>query len=320
MTTHSTPRRELTLRTPEDLLAAVPLLLGFVPERSVVMLSLSTPRGPHARADLVPPEEASALAASLAAAALGNSVDRVALVVLDEDLDDAEPVAHELLTGFEDAGIAVAALLLADGSHWRSVEPHVTTRTPQAYDALHHPFALRELIDGRVVHRSREAVRAQLDPDAALGAQVRAAASGLPPAREDGPEWVEECLVALVAGRQMPTVVEVARLLRAIDDPDNRDAAWSWVLHVDARDHLDLWLHIVRCCGPEQRAPAASLAAFFAWLVGDGALAWCAVERAEEFGGTSLSRLVADLLERAAPPMLWRPLHVRAEDRSEGVA
>ncbi|WP_370237796.1 DUF4192 family protein, partial [Nocardioides sp.] len=39
-------------RTPEDLLATVPLVLGFTPEESVVMLTFGAPRSFHARIEM----------------------------------------------------------------------------------------------------------------------------------------------------------------------------------------------------------------------------------------------------------------------------
>ena len=54
--------------------------------------------------------------------------------------------------------------------------------------------------------------------------------------------------------------------------------------------------------------PAAVLA-FAAWLAGDGALAWCAVDRCRESEPThSLASLVAQLLESATPPDTWATL------------
>ena len=48
--------------------------------------------------------------------------------------------------------------------------------------------------------------------------------------------------------------------------------------------------------------------AFHAWLAGDGALAWCALERAAEGEPPcSLAEVVAEALEQALPPSLWHP-------------
>ena len=52
--------------------------------------------------------------------------------------------------------------------------------------------------------------------------------------------------------------------------------------HANARDHVDLWRDVVRRAPAELRAAPAALLGFAAWLSGHGALAWCAVELAQE--------------------------------------
>jgi hypothetical protein len=62
----------------------------------------------------------------------------------------------------------------------------------------------------------------------------------------------------------------------------------------------------VRVAPPDLVAPAASVLAFLAWLAGDGALAWCALDRAGEGERPcSLADRVAQALERALPPSVW---------------
>ena len=56
------------------------------------------------------------------------------------------------------------------------------------------------------------------------------------------------------------------------------------------------------------RAAPAALLGFAAWLSGDGALAWCAVERAQEAEpGYGLAGLL-HALAGAVPPSAWEPL------------
>jgi hypothetical protein len=62
----------------------------------------------------------------------------------------------------------------------------------------------------------------------------------------------------------------------------------------------------VRSAPTDLVAPVASVLAFLAWLAGDGALAWCALERAAEGDPPcSLADTVARALEQALPPALW---------------
>ncbi len=61
----------LTARRPEDLLAAVPVVLGFRPHCSLVMLTFDAPRCFHARVDLPPPAELDASVGEMVDALLG---------------------------------------------------------------------------------------------------------------------------------------------------------------------------------------------------------------------------------------------------------
>ena len=59
----------------------------------------------------------------------------------------------------------------------------------------------------------------------------------------------------------------------------------------------------------EVLAPPATLLAFAAWLAGDGALAWCALDRAREADPDySMAALVERALTCAVPPSTWEPL------------
>jgi hypothetical protein len=67
-----------------------------------------------------------------------------------------------------------------------------------------------------------------------------------------------------------------------------------------------LWTDLVRRAPADLRAAPAAVLAMAAWFAGHGALAWCAVDRAEEAApGHTLARLVGDLLAAAVAPTAW---------------
>jgi Domain of unknown function (DUF4192) len=102
---------------------------------------------------------------------------------------------------------------------------------------------------------------------------------------------------------------DVGRLVVAIAAVEVRDVAWAQIGHDDARRHVDLWSDVVRRCPRDALAAPAALLAFAAWLAGDGALAWCAVERSQEAEpGYGLAGLVTQALAGAVPPTAWIPL------------
>ena len=58
-----------------------------------------------------------------------------------------------------------------------------------------------------------------------------------------------------------------------------RDVVWCAITREEAAAHVRVWRDVVRRSPEELVAPAAGLLAFAAWLAGDGALAWCAIDR-----------------------------------------
>ena len=97
-----------------------------------------------------------------------------------------------------------------------------------------------------------------------------------------------------------------ARLLVGLTDDAVRDAAWLLMTRANARQHVSFWTRVVRCAPDPLVGPPATLLSFAAWLSGQGALAWCALDRcAEADPGYRLAGHVAELLERAVPPDVW---------------
>jgi hypothetical protein len=80
----------------------------------------------------------------------------------------------------------------------------------------------------------------------------------------------------------------------------------------EARRAVDLWSDAVRRLPSSHVAGPAAVLAFAAWLVGDGALSWCAVDRCREAEPShTLADLVATLLESATSPDRWEELRPR---------
>jgi hypothetical protein len=81
----------------------------------------------------------------------------------------------------------------------------------------------------------------------------------------------------------------------------------------NAAGHVDLWRDVVRRAPAQVRAAPAALLGFAAWLSGNGALAWCAVDCAQEADpGYSLAGLLTQALTGAVPPSAWRPFPAEA--------
>jgi hypothetical protein len=83
-----------------------------------------------------------------------------------------------------------------------------------------------------------------------------------------------------------------------------------------ARDHLALWAALLRGAPDPQVPDTAAVAAFCAWQSGDGALAWCALDRCFELDPDhGLATCLAGCLARAVPPTGWQ--EVSADEAAE---
>ena len=301
----------LTARTPEDLLAVVPIALGFEPEESLVMITLGGDPSFHARVDLpATAADLDAVVASLVAPARRHRVPRAVLVAYSHRGRAADRALLATRRALERSGTEVVDGVRSDGRRWYAVPRR--SGVPEhgvPYDLSGHRFAAEAVVDGRVLHRSRAALAASVAADPAAVARVVTAlaepAEERPAALVEG-SWARELVVRHTSEGTRPDDPEVARLLRGMLDVRVRDAAWSPLCRAVARDHVDLWSDVVRRTpGPLLPAPA-TLLAFSAWQAGDGALAWCALDRCEEADPAySLAGLVAHLLSEAVPPSTW---------------
>lgn len=305
------PPTVATLRSPEDVLALVPVLLGFEPAESLVMLTFGADPPFHARADLPrDPGDLSELVESLVAPARRHGVCGVLLVAYSGTGSVAERALAAVARAMGRAGIEVLGGLRTDGRRWHPVPAGPGTQAAGVpYDVSGHPFAAQAVYDGRVVLGSRDAVAATVRPDPRRVAPVVAALAGLAaepaPVLEEG-SWVRALVERHTREGTCASDAEVARLLRGVLDVRVRDAAWSALRRPVAAAHVVFWSDVVRRT-PDPLVPGpAALLAFAAWQAGHGALAWCAVDRCQEVDETySLAGVVARILEDAVPPTAW---------------
>lgn len=304
----STPLAQMTARCPEDLLAFVPVALGFVPEQSIALLTFGPGPSFHARVDL--PSDAGhvpVVVEALVDPCLRHAVERVVVVLYSHSPSAVRDLADRLESAFAREGIEVLELLCADGRRWF---PMVSGRPLHLYDGVPydvtaHPFAAQAVVAGLVTHTSRDALAATLRPDPGAVSAVSAELAG---ARPQAPPWIRSLTGRHARRGTVPQAPDLARLLVSVHEPALREAAWCDVRRADAREHVALWTSVLRSAPDDLAAGPAAVLAFAAWLAGHGALAWCAVERAlESDPACGLAETVSDLLVAAVPPSLWRP-------------
>ncbi len=164
----------------------------------------------------------------------------------------------------------------------------------------HHPFSAESVFGGRVTHSSREALAATLARDPIAAREVAALVSHAEPLP---PAGIRPLITAHAASRCATPPDVVAGLVLSLAGPELRDEAWRWLSRDAAPTYVEFWSDLVRRT-PEELVPGpASVLALTAWLAGEGALAWCAVDRARAVDPEhSLAGVVAEMLMSATSP------------------
>lgn len=286
-------------------MAFAPLAIGFHPQHSVVLLTV---RGVsfHARVDLPDdPGDVDLVVEALLRPALVHRTRAAVFLVYDDDTTVADEAAWSLREAFVDAGIEVVEVLRVHDGRWYAVLPG---RAPAHYDGVPydvsaHPFSVQAVVEGRVTRASREELRATLDPRphaVALTAALLADAEPVPPGR------LRALVESHLAAGTTFEPAELASVAVTITAGHRRDEVWAWQSRDHARQAVELWSDAVRRLPSSHVAAPAAVLGFAAWLAGDGALAWCAVDLSRGAQPDhSMAGLVAELLESATSPETW---------------
>lgn len=309
-------------REPADLIALAPSVLGFVPSESIVLMTFGRPaKSFHARIDLATEDDAQAEVAEVLISAMErNRLRRCAILIYSVDAAAAAAQGRRLIDRAVVSRIDVIAVLrIADGRYYFVMDGDLEG---VPVDAASHPFALQRVVEGAVVFPSREALAATLDPidDPDDERQIASAAvkavsrwglkrtsefdAGARRALRAEAADLDALLRSGVAGPLEPGAL--GRVLAAISHPLVRDVAMARISRATAGQHVELWRDATRRAPTELLAPAAALLAFAAWQNGDGALAWCAIDRCLAACPKYLfAEVLAGALSEAVPPSAW---------------
>jgi len=295
-------------RGPEDLIAVVPSLLHFHPQESVVVMTFGgRGRAFHARVDLPRRPRAQDDVATIVLRAMKSNHLRECVVLLySSDHAVAAAQGRKLNRKLRRAGIRVVDVVTVDGDRYYRVLAGDEKGT--AFDISDHPATLDRILDGVVVHDSRDELSASLAPDpqaladrdAIIEAVQRWLAQGHDATAEA--EWIHQGIDQVTSAPETNSTA-LARLLADLVDPDLLDSAWAGISREKASAHVERWRTVVRWAPEAYLDGPASLLAFAAWLNGDGALAWCALDRCS--GRAPMTDMLKHLLLSAVPPTLW---------------
>lgn len=340
--TTSTPtgRPPVSLDDPAQLLAALPYLLGFRPGASVVLLGHCPPGGKRIglvmRADLPPGAERARQARALAPRFTVAEHIGVTLAIIGGERRPGAPPPHagfitELADAFAEHGIPVLHALwaadIATGAPWACYSGE------DCHGELPDPrstvVAAAATESGTVVFGSREEMLAQLAPRSPEAVARRSGELS----RLSEPPWPESTRVADAAaevraafdrqrrGEGPPTDAEAVRLACALTITEIRDVCLTMAVPPRgpaAREAERLWLTLVRELPAPERAEAAALLGYTAFMRGDGAFAGMALDNALEAAPDHLlAGLLTRVLDHGTPPEFLLGLAVAAG--SEGV-
>jgi hypothetical protein len=286
---------DFPINRPASMIAALPAVLGFVPEHSLVLVTLECGElGCVMRVDLT--EQLVESLEHLADVAAASGPDAAIAVVVDEDGASCRMCVdehHELMTTLAEVldarGVELLASYVVDrleaGGRWH--RPADST-AGTIEDPMSSPMAAAAVLGGRPLYGRRaelQDVIALADPERA--ASLRPMMEHADPdgaLRSDGDvrRDVEHALAVShrVAEGLDPTDVDLVRLGRSITDPRVRDTLYALAVGREAGRAESLWILLARTLPDPWRTEALALLAFSAYARGDGPLTGVSLEAA----------------------------------------
>ena len=297
----------IVVRTPDELLAAMPHMLGFNPNDDLVLVPVS--RGlPMARVDLPRTgRDRDQVMRSLSGPYGRNARPgaMVALVCVTDDGRSAELTSRHVAAGLEEVGVAVPLRIWASDERWMEFNSgDAGIRSPDTASRI----SAETVMAGRArPSASREALSESLVGDRVPVARLLPAARAVAQASNPVAErrWALARLKRFHADGNRLSDHDVTRMLLALQSTKVRDALWEDMSRENATEHNALWTDLTRRAPDELRAPAATLLAFSSWLGGSGAKAWCALDQIPDGPPYTMAALVATVLQEGVNPAVW---------------
>ncbi|GGK95183.1 hypothetical protein GCM10011588_06880 [Nocardia jinanensis] len=334
------------LDDPGDLIAAIPALLGFRPERSLVLAVLcAAPTAESAVIDLVVrfdlrhpdtgfPSDTETVAAAATRVCARPGVAGVLVILVDDQQDDGDrllrqrvPVLRELEQQLAARAVPVrgawATRSIAAGHLWWSVAG--PPRQGRISDPAASTVTLGRVLEGRPIRRSRDELTGLVAPDGALREQVSSELAGARDRAKD--RYVAAAQQGDPAGYlrgELSTVLwlianaesggglgsrELAQIAVALRDREIRDSVFAVADTVHAEATESLLARLTRALDGADRAEAATLLGFFAYVRGDGPFAGIALDVAlDSDPHHSMAALLHTALEAGMRPERLRDL------------
>ena len=295
-----TPHPEFRFTRPGALIAALPAILGFVPEKSLVLVALEEGRmGAVMRADLS--ADLTDNLDRLAELAATSGADAVVAVIVDEEgalcpmcSADHRDMCDALTAALDERGVGLYGAHVVDrvevGGSWHCVDGCGASGAVE--DPTASPLAAAAVLDGRRLYARRadlHAVIAAVDASrsARLVEPIRARAAARNAEWHADPDGrgrrdVETTIevAARVSAGVEPADDELADVACGLTDVAVRDTLYALAVGSEAAAAEALWALLARILPDPWRVEALVLLAFSAYARGDGPLAGICLEAA----------------------------------------
>lgn len=319
----------LRLRSPADVVAAIPYLIGFHPADSVVVLACDPAQGTYAiRLDLAAHD---ALLEHIAGLMARRRPESVILAGYGE-AGRVTPAIERVRDHLHAMGIGlVDALRVETSRFWSYLCADLACCPAEGtyVDVARSPITAAAIACGLVVLPDRRGLERTLEPAGgegmrravtraerrlagwkaadAAGVRARMVAEGVPLVRD----------VISRVDSDPPPDDEVAWLGLLLTSLRVRDEAWVRMNEPDLQGHIRLWRHMLTRLPEPYAAAPACLLSFAAWRSGEGALANIALDRALAADPRySMALLLQELFISGLPP--WSvPLDLTPEQLDE---
>lgn len=308
-----------TLTSPHDLLAAIPFLIGYHPEDSLVVVSIKDNAvGMAMRIDY--PVDLPQGAYDLLASHLQRDSATGALLVayVPNNRSDGERVLADASAALTRIDITTDESLLIQGGRYRSVlcqdqsccptEGNLIPEIDGSRIAVEHvvagramPFANLQALTDSI--SSLPVAEEQRWIDQVKSFQVTSSAQDLTKEQRDGATAVIDLAGEFASGRIGQDLELTARVIGRLSDIQVRDFALGSHDEESVDTYFQMWRHLMRIAPKGFIAPVASLCAALAYESGDGALAHRSLDRAlADVNGYSLALLLRRVFTAGWPP------------------
>jgi hypothetical protein len=284
-----------TLTSPHDLLAAIPFLIGYHPENSLVLVALKDDTvGMALRVDM--PTDIAAESYDLLASHFQREAAEAALIVAYVDAQtDPEPVLINTSAALLRAGISIKETLIVSDGRYRSMLCHDSECCPplgtpipdidSSRIALEHVIAGHPMPYSNVAGlvQSIAALPSAMDENWQSEVQVfwvESDSENLLDLQRDGATAVIDLAGEYTQGRGAEDRELAARVIGRLSDIQVRDFALGSHNDETADAYWQMWRDLLLIAPRGFVAPIASIFAALAYERGEGALAHKALDRA----------------------------------------